>query len=314
MKKMERLVGIIYALKEHKKLTAGQIAEKFEVSERTIYRDIEALSQLNIPIIALEGFGGGYEIDDNYFVPSVAFSENEILYLLMSLRLGELINVPNMREDYESLKYKLLNILDDHKKGKYLQLLNRITFFINKIAPESYRGDMMQSILESFFEYKNLQIKYYTPKKDEFMEREITPYLLFFDDGGWYLKGYCHVRKEERCFRLDRIHQMDITENTYPPKEIHDYFENKANNRECIDVTLEMNLYLYETVKQDYIFKHAIKEEGVDKVRLKFSTYLEDVLKLSIINAEEVTIIEPPELIDQLKQACKKILNKYEQL
>ncbi|TAH60748.1 MAG: HTH domain-containing protein, partial [Gottschalkiaceae bacterium] len=123
MKKLERLVGIIYALKQNKRLTAKEIGDIFEVSERTIYRDIEALCQMNVPIIALQGFSGGYEINESYFVPTIAFLENEVLYLLICLKLGEIIKVPNMKEDYESLKYKLLNILDEDKKERYLDLL-----------------------------------------------------------------------------------------------------------------------------------------------------------------------------------------------
>ncbi|MDP5275859.1 helix-turn-helix transcriptional regulator [Chengkuizengella axinellae] len=313
MKKMERLVGIIYALKEHQKLTAKQIANKFEVSERTIYRDIEALSQLNIPIVALEGYDGGYQIDDKYFVPSVAFSENEILYLLMSLRLGEMINVPNMKEDYESLKYKLLNILDENKKEKYLQLLDRVHFYINDIAPEAYKQDIMQHVIESFFEYKNLNIKYYTPKKDELITREVSPYVISFDKGGWYLNSYCHVREEKRTFRFDRIHHIEMSKNTYSPKLIQDYFEEREGNS-GIYVTLEMRKSLYETMKQDYVFENAVVKEIGEHVQLTFWSYDEEVLKLSIMNVEEVTILDPPDLIEQMKSACKKILNKYEQL
>ncbi|WP_214481739.1 YafY family protein [Bacillus sp. SM2101] len=314
MKKMERLVGIIYALKEHEQLTAKQISDLFEVSERTIYRDIEALSQLNIPIISLEGFGGGYQIDDNYFIPSVAFNEKEILYLLMSLRLGEIIKVPNMQEDYVSLKYKLLNILDNNKKEKYLTLLEKITFFINDIFPGSYKKDVIQIIIDSFLEYKNIVIQYYSPKTNVLIEREVTPYQLFYDSGGWYINSFCHLRKQDRCFRLDRIKEISISENTYSSTLLDELMQNKKQGQDDkINVTLSMDKSLYETVKHDYMFLDSVVKDCGNIVTLQFWAYVDDIIRLSITNIDEVTIIEPPMLISQLSEKCQQIMKKYKQ-
>ena len=83
MNKFDRLIGIICVIKQNKRITAKKIAEIFEVSERTIYRDIDVLSQLKVPVISHEGFNGGYEIDESYFMPSIAIKDNEILYLLI---------------------------------------------------------------------------------------------------------------------------------------------------------------------------------------------------------------------------------------
>lgn len=103
MKKTERQNGIVHLLRARKKMTANELAAYFEVSERTIYRNIDALSQLRVPIISHEGLGGGYEIDSSYFFPSIKLSEREILMLLMVLKAGEELRVPNMTTDYNLL-------------------------------------------------------------------------------------------------------------------------------------------------------------------------------------------------------------------
>lgn len=312
MKKLERLVGIIYALKQNKRLTAKEIGDIFEVSERTIYRDIEALCQMNVPIIALQGFSGGYEINESYFVPTIAFLENEVLYLLICLKLGEIIKVPNMKEDYESLKYKLLNILDEDKKERYLDLLSRIILGINKIYPENYKPDVTKKIIESFFEYRDLTIEYYNPKKDECIERVITPYTLSFYSGGWYIEAYCHLRKSKRLFRIDRIKSIEISEKVHPKSFIDEYLKNVDRKKDTKEVNLEMDRFLYETVKNDRMFIHAEKKLKEDKVRLKFYTDdMDEVINLAFQNYQEIRIIEPKFCIHILKTMCKEILDKY---
>jgi len=312
MKKMERLVGIIYALQEGKKLTAKEISDIFEVSERTIYRDIDALSQLNVPIKAFEGFGGGYEIDEKYFVPSIAFSENEILYLLICLELGEIIKVPNMQEDYKSLRYKLLNILDSETKEKYMKLLSRIFFEVNKICINDYKQDIIKNIIQSFINYRDLIIEYYTPKKDECLKRKITPYDLCFDSGGWYITAYCHLRKSKRVFRLDRIESIEISEDTYSPLIIDEYLKNLNKREDNHIVLLEMDKLLYETMKNDDVFMKSEKKVCGDKVELKIAANSFDkIINLAIWNSEQVKIIEPKECIDKLKGICEKVYSKY---
>lgn len=312
MKKMERLVGIIYALQENKKLTAKEIADIFEVSERTIYRDIDALSQLNVPIKAFEGYSGGYEIDEKYFVPSIAFNENEILYLLICLKLGEIIKVPNMQEDYKSLRFKLLNILDSDTKEKYMKLLSRIFFEVNKIYINDYKQDIIKNIIESFICYKDLIIEYYTPKKDECLKRKITPYDLCFDSGGWYITAYCHLRESKRVFRLDRIESIEISEDTYSSTLIDEYLKNVDKKQNADIVVLEMDRFLYETMKNDDIFIDAEKKVCGNKVELKIPTNSADkIINLALWNSEQVKIIEPKEYVDKLKEMCQKVLMKY---
>ena len=312
MKKMERLVGIIYALQENKKLTAKEISDIFEVSERTIYRDIDALSQLNVPIKAFEGYSGGYEIDEKYFVPSIAFNENEILYLLICLKLGEIIKVPNMQEDYKSLRYKLLNILDADTKEKHMKLLSRILFDINKIHISDYEQGVIKNLIESFLQYRDLIIEYYTPKKDECLKRRITPYTLCFDNGGWYVTAFCHLRRARRVFRIDRIKGIEISEDTNSPSVIEEYIKNIYKKEDTYMVVLEMDKLLYETMKNDDIFIGAEKKLYGDKVELKIAANsLDSIIDLAIWNSEQVKIMEPKECIDKLKEMCQKILMKY---
>ncbi|MGF7058785.1 helix-turn-helix transcriptional regulator [Brassicibacter mesophilus] len=312
MKKLERLSGIIYALKENKKMTAKELASTFEVSERTIYRDIDALSQLKVPIVSFEGYEGGYKIDESYFIPSLPFEQNEILYLLISLRAGEVLRVPNMQCSFESLKYKLLNIVDDDMKERYKKLLSRITLEMNRIIPNSYCEDLFYKLIESFSNYKDLIITYYTPKNDEYVKRRVTPYILSFDSGGWYLDGYCHIRKTKRCFRLDRIKDIEVSKENYSQTVVNEYMDRLKKKEKDFKIKLEMDKKLYETVKNDDYYIWTNTKSLGDKIELDiYTNNIDYFIRLAIENCNQVTIIEPEEVINRVKQLCKKTLEKY---
>ncbi|QVK17607.1 YafY family transcriptional regulator [Mycoplasmatota bacterium] len=312
MKKIERLSGIIYALKENKKMTAKELAATFEVSERTIYRDIDALSQLKVPIVAFEGFEGGYKIDENYFLPSLPLEQNEILYLLICLRSGEVLRVPNMQGSFESLKYKLLNILDDDIKRKFSTTLSRIILEMNRIIPDSYCDNLFHKIIESFIDYKDLIITYYTPKNDEYIKRRVTPYILAYDSGGWYLNGYCHIRETKRCFRLDRIKEIEVSNEDYDQYIVDEYMINLKSDKKDFKIKIVMDKKLYETVKNDDYFFRAQTKNMKDKIELDiYTNNIDFFVSFAIKNCDKATIIEPVECIDKIKQLCSNILEKY---
>lgn len=312
MKKLERLSGIIYALKENKKMTAKELAVTFEVSERTIYRDIDALSQLKVPIVAFEGFEGGYKIDENYFLPSLPLEQNEILHLLICLRAGEVLRVPNMHGSFESLKYKLLNILDDDIKRKFNKTLSRIMLEMNRIVPDSYCDDLFHKIIESFIEYKDLIITYYTPKNDEYIKRRVTPYILAYDSGGWYLNGYCHIRKTKRCFRLDRIKEVEVSNEDYSQDTVDEYMNKLNTDKKDFKIKIAMDKKLYETVKNDDYFIKAHTKNLNDKIELDiYTNNMDFFVSFAIKNCNQATIIEPLECVNKIKQLCKNILEKY---
>ena len=306
MKKIERLVGIIYALKENKKMTAKQIADMFEVSERTIYRDIDALCQLSIPIKAFEGYEGGYTIDKNYFVPTISFTNNEILYLLISLKMGDNINVPNMKPYYESLKFKLLNILDNHTKQHYSTIIDKIKFNVTSMSIFNYHKNIIEKITDSFYKEKDLQIKYYSPKKGIHRTRRISPQFLCFYSGGWYLYSYCHLRGDYAYFRLDRIKECYLLDSQ---KAIP---ANLLNQKEKTKIIINISDTLYDTMSNDTIFKHAIitKEENIIKLEFE-SDDISEVTRLALRNPNDITVIEPQQCINEIKDICNILQKKY---
>lgn len=305
MKKLERMNAIIYLLHEHGKLTARDIAKRLEVSERTVYRDIDALSQTNVPIITFEGQLGGYEIDPSYFIPSIRLSEQEILYFTLLLKLGKEMKVPELYENYDLLRMKLLNAVPMENQPRIKRFLDKFKVNINRIHPDGYVDNILSTILQSLEEEKQLKISYYTPHNISVSHRIISPYRFIFDEGGWYITGYCHLRNSKRTFRLDRILSIDLLDSTcsYPI----DWLSDENVKSPCQHYQLEINRYFFEVIKHnDYMVNRQILKEG-ERLLVDVCTEYEDsLLELALKNPTAVQIIGPESFY---KHMCEVVRN-----
>jgi len=310
MKKAERLNGIIFSLKENKRLTAKELAEIFEVSERTIYRDIDALSQIKVPIIAYDGLGGGYEIDDDYFFPSIKLNEQEAIMLLMILKLGDEVQFPNFKSDYAILKSKIYNTLTDIKHERIESLLEKVSFYLMDVIPAGYDKGVLSCIIEALLENKQLTFTYYTPAKDSFSHRRVSSKDLHFDAGGWYLTGYCHLREDKRVFRLDRISEICVLDVN------NEHFEDvlfSKNDKFIPDVyTLKIEKELYRILKDNSYLKDREILDEEECVTIRFKTIYKNVVtRLVLENPDKITLLGPSKFKKNIEEKIIRLNMKY---
>lgn len=300
MKKSERMNAIIYMLNEKGKLTAGEIARLLEVSERTVYRDIDALSQTKVPIIAYEGNQGGYEIDSNYFIPSIKLSEEEIINFIILLKLGNELKVPGLHKNYEMLSLKLLNAISKDSRPKLERFLDKFKVYINRINPGEYVEHILETIIKSLEEEKKLKLSYYTPLKDTLSEREVSPYRFTFDEGGWYLSGYCHLREEKRTFRLDRIKSIELLEcQCFFPVNMVSY---ENTDRQKRPYQLQMDRKFYELVKHNFYMEDHRILEASEPFTVEICTDSEDsIIELALKNPLSVKVLGPQSTCEHIK-------------
>ncbi len=310
MKKTERLNAIIYLLKEKGKLTAGEIAKHLEVSERTIYRDIDALSQMKVPIIAYEGNQGGYAIESNYFIPSINLTETEITNFLLLLTLGKELKVPELHKDYELLRLKLFNALTQNKRPNFDRFLNNFKVYINRINPGVYEDHILETIIKSFEEEKRVKFTYYTPLKDILTEREVSPYRFTFDEGGWYLNGYCHLREKLRTFRLDRITDISLLDSTCNIPNLVAADNTFGRLKQLYQLHIDRSFY--EIIKHNYYMEdHKIIEHGNYLIVEIYTEYEDAILELALKNPTFVKVLGPQSTCNQLKERILELRKNY---
>lgn len=311
MKKLERLQTIIMYLKQKGRLTAEELTELLEVSKRTIYRDIDALSQMGVPIIAYEGVNGGYEIDESYFMPTVKLSEREVFILMLILKMSGQLNLPDFNESINVLNLKLINTYSEFVL-KYKDVLQHVSFDLQNIFPEVYLQGSFEKIIDAFAKYRRLNVKYYSPLKNIIIEREISPFHLFYSEGVWYLDAYCHLREKKRTFRLDRIQNISLLPNKVDALREKQYNDDILSDAKLV-IELAINKDLYNLIKYDTAMKCAkiVSENGLNYhicVETNRFAYFET---LAIRNSEQVTIIQPESLILELQKKIFNLLEKY---
>ncbi|XMB86191.1 WYL domain-containing protein [Mycoplasmatota bacterium WC44] len=309
MKKIERLQNIIYLLSQNK-LSANNLAEALEVSPRTIYRDIDALSQMKVPIIAFEGTGGGYELEPSYFFKTVKLTDTELMMMILLLEIGCYLNTTDFDESVITLKHKLLNAagnqLNISKTSKH------ITIEIQSIYPDKINKGIFISVLEALQSERILDIKYYTPLKDSWTSRKIAPIHLYYAEGCWYLTAYCYVRKAKRTFRLDRIDNCELTFDLIS-RDVYELTNNRDDKDSPIEVILEMDKGLYKLVKDDAFMKKSLILKESDTSYLISTKILryEYIVVFAFRNVDRVTVISPESVINEIKNKTIEIRNKY---
>lgn len=211
----DRLIGILFKLDEKKKVTARELAGKFEVSVRTIYRDIDVLS-LEFPIRGEAGPEGGYSLMPGYKLPPLPFSRKDALALtlmggVVAQKLG-LIESKTFNNAYR----KLLARLRESSVGEVENLSDRILIDVEpwKTVPKIPR--VLETIREALSENKIIAFRYEKPGRKVEVQK-VNPYGLCYRSGFWYLVGFSLKRKAIRLFRTDRFSNLVVTDETFIP-------------------------------------------------------------------------------------------------
>jgi predicted DNA-binding transcriptional regulator YafY len=215
-KRLSRLTAILIQLQAKRLLTANELAEKFSISKRTIYRDIKALEQAGVPVLTEEG--KGYTLMEGYQIPPVMFSENEANALITAQQLVLKNKDESFVRDYISAIYKIKSVLRNNTKDKANLLSERTLSGYNW---ENNKTSNNLSILQLALTNFNLvKIIYYSPDNEQTTERIIEPFAIYTTQENWLLIAFCRLRKDYRAFRLDRIQSLFVSNDVFQPHKI----------------------------------------------------------------------------------------------
>lgn len=192
--KMDRLIGILSILLQREQVTAPELAEQFEVSRRTIQRDIEALGRAGIPIATAQGAGGGISIMEGYRVDRTVLTAPEMQAILAGLR--SLDSVSGTRR-YAQLMEKLSAGNSALVSSGAHMLIDLSSWYKSSLAPK------IEAIQTAIQQHQLVQFTYDAPKGTS--TRRVEPYYLVFRWSAWYLWGWCLARQDFRLFKLNRM-------------------------------------------------------------------------------------------------------------
>ncbi len=205
MNHLSRLLSILTILKSKRIITGTELAEKFEVSVRTIYRDIRKIEESGVPVITIEG--RGYSIMDGYTVAPIMFDEKEVNSLVMAENLVSKTNDDSLIADFESTLTKIKSVFRSSLQTKSETLNSKIHIF-KYVTPEQ-KSNSLSAIQVAIINFQLVQISY-ADKEAKPTERQIEPLSIYSMDEKWIVIAWCRLRKDYRSFRLDRIQHFQI--------------------------------------------------------------------------------------------------------
>ncbi len=213
MNRIDRLTAILIHLQSKKIVKADEIADRFEISLRTVYRDVKALMEAGVPIGSEAGTG--YFIVDGYHLPPVMFSQEEASAMLIAAKLVEKMTDQSIRQGFESALMKIKAVLNDSEK-EHMEMLQSSVEVSRMTHPEAtkFPNNFLTDIQRALVHKEVLLIEYHS-NNDETSAREVEPIGIQFYSGSWHMIGWCRLRKGYRDFRADRIKSLTCTGNKF---------------------------------------------------------------------------------------------------
>lgn len=203
-------------LQARRLLTAPQLAAKFNVSVRTIYRDIRTLERAGVPIVTEEG--KGYSVTAGYRLPPVMFTEAEANALVTAEKLVLLTADASFRKSYAEAVTKIKAVLGSEAQDKVTLLAGRVAFEVE--APQTGVSTFLSTIQWALTNGKIIHLDYVS-HKNELTSRAVEPFALLNRVGdNWYLVGWCRLRQDYRLFRFDRIQNLVLTAEGFAPHKM----------------------------------------------------------------------------------------------
>lgn len=221
IKRISRLTAILTQLQTKRILTAKTLSEKFDVSKRTIYRDIKALERAGVPVLTEEG--KGYTLMEGFRIPPVMFTEQQANALILAEQLVLKNKDASFVKDYSGAIDKIKSILRYTVKDKADILTNRTQY--DQVINQERNSNNLSDLQNALTNYKLVSIEYIN-KEGSATKRLIEPFALLSAEN-WYLIAWCRLRKEFRFFRPDRIRKMEILSEQFEPHNmtLQEYFD-----------------------------------------------------------------------------------------
>ncbi len=291
-----RLFEIVYILMQKRKTTAKELADRFEVSTRTIYRDIETLSTANIPIYASKGKDGGIGLLDEYVLNKTILSEEEQNQILFALQGMKKVKGQDEKDILEKL-----SILFNKKINDWIKI-----DFSNWDNMQEERFDIIKSAILN----KHLvQFTYYNSNGEE-SKRIVEPLQIWFKDKSWYLVSYCKLKQDYRIFKIARIKEVKMLQEHFE-RELPKEEENEKHNFKIIELELEINKAMTYRVYDEFESKEITKkEDGNFMIKVKYPEN-EWVYGYILSFGEYAKVLNPSYAKNIIKDKLQKTLKNY---
>jgi len=315
MQKTSRQLGIVLELQHRKMVKAEELAERFETSIRTIYRDIQTLNEAGVPVIGLPGIG--YSLMEGYFLPPISFTSEEALTLLMGTEFIEQRFDERYSRSARSSRAKIESILPKSIRTDADRVRESIRLLYKEEPDIGAREKAhIETLREAMLVRKKIRFTHHKRYKDATNNREtsrsVAPLGLVLVDGGWILIAQCDLRQDIRHFRISRLSDLSIMDEYYQVPEDFRLHEYQPKDDRTFRIRARFDTSIADKVKESnlyYMEEAHLHDEGYDvtfRVR-----EMEELLQWILGWGSEVVIIEPESFKSRVKEEIELMLKRY---
>lgn len=316
MSKAERLIEMMITINAKKNFTAGELANEFSVSKRTILRDLQELEQAGFPLYSEVGAAGGYHILKERILPPIAFSENEAKAIFFACQALQFYHDLPFEQETISVLKKFLNCLPLDIQNSITQIQNKVVFWIPDRHCDS---PLLKKMFHIIVNHLAVTIRYSSAHSESI--RTIIPFGLYAMNGLWYCPSYCTTANQIREFRIDRIKEI-IEEISCPkgnyaiPVSIQKYLETLESGNDY-HIKVQLTDVGVKRCEAEFLLARGLKTfptgGGMIDMEIRHAA-LEWAADYFLPLGCHATVLEPVELIELIKHKICELQQHYNQL
>lgn len=316
MNRIDRLAAIVIQLQSKRLVKAQEIADKFSISLRTVYRDVHALTEAGVPVLGEAGIG--YRLMEGYKLPPVMFNTDEASALLTAAKLMQSKTDESTAKHYGTALDKIKAVLRVAEKDHIEEIEAHIAVLTHPAIVYEQQAELhLQPLLKAIAAKSVVEIGYTSIEKNETLQRKVEPVGIYYLGNHWHLIAYCHLRNDYRNFRTDKIDKVvftgEVILQTHPP--LQSFINQMAAQRQVQQVVIDVEPDIVKYFGEQKYYNGFVKEEKAgDQVRMTFlAGSLTGFARWFMLFGDKAKIIEPLALNSMVAQVAENILKKIEQ-
>lgn len=307
--RLDRLLAIVIKLLSCRRLTTRQLAEEFDVSVRTIYRDLQTISLSGVPIVAFQGQGGGWELDPEYLLDRRILSVDDLANIVSALQT---IHNGVSHEGLAKTLDKMRSLITPQKRSEIESRLNHIVIDYQPWYSGSHNPLNMNLIHKAIETSRLLSFDYYNLKKES-SQRRVEPMTLILKGNSWYLFAYCLQKQDYRLFRLSRMSKITRLETSFQRREATFNADRKcgAASKKTVELSLRFHRDIALTIS-DWFGLEMTSFKG-DYGHITVTLPDNDWLNGFLLGFGDKLVVESPKTIaSRIKQLADAVSLNYQ--
>jgi predicted DNA-binding transcriptional regulator YafY len=311
-----RLITLIMTLQRQPNQKAADLAEKLGVSVRTLHRYFGMLDEMGIPIYAERGPYGGFSLVRGYKLPPLVFTPEEATAIYLGTSLVSEMWGRLYQESAQGAMAKLENVLPDEQRNEIAWARRSLVATGMHRADPSAQAPFLEKLRRTAREHRRVDMLYQSTSQTEATQRQVDPYALVHRSGWWYLVGYCHLRDAPRTFRVDRIQSLELLSQTFQIPDdfdIHAYLDSEFADQPVVRAKLRFKAEGASIARSNVAGWDSLEENPDGSVDVVLSAPdLTWLASMTISFANLVTVLEPPELREMVREWARSVVELYE--